>query len=61
VKFWVWLVDFFLVWWRGLFVEVSRKIWLQNVVFWMVKRGGVVVFCVAGSALILATKKVPRF
>jgi hypothetical protein len=59
--FFFWLVGFFLVWWKWVFIGVFRKIWLRNVVFWMVKRGGVVVFCVAGSALILAMKKVPRF
>jgi hypothetical protein len=54
-------VDFFLAWWGVVFIGVFAKIWLQNVVFWMVKRGEIVVFCVAGSALILATKKVPLF
>jgi len=34
---------------------------LQNVVFWMVKRGDVVVFCVAGSACFSSDKNAPRF
>jgi hypothetical protein len=44
-----------------LFVGVFRKIWLRNVVFWMVKRGEIVVFCVAGNASILGAKKVTWF
>jgi len=44
-----------------VFVGGFRKIWLRHVVFWMVKRGVVVVICVAGSALLLAMKKVPCF
>jgi hypothetical protein len=35
---------------EGRFCWDFRKLWLRNVVFWMVERGDVVVFRVAGIA-----------
>jgi hypothetical protein len=40
----------FLAWWSGFFAGGFGELWLPNVVFWVVKRGDVVVFWVAGRA-----------
>jgi hypothetical protein len=54
-------VGFFLLVVEGCFCWVFGKFWLQNVVFWMVKRGDVVVFCVAGSGLFSLDENTPTF
>jgi hypothetical protein len=40
---------------------IFNVLWCPNVVFWMVKRGGGVVFCVAGSARKSRRKNAPAF
>jgi hypothetical protein len=54
-------VSFFLCGGVCVFAGVFTKLWCENVVFWMVKRGEIVVECWLQTPRFPVTKNTPRF